>query len=295
MRGELTIHADQPRTVLLYMDNVLESSIDGKRYFGGDFYAYRRAPLVLHLNPGPHTLDVRLVRDVRAMGGIGAPLVSLGLRAEFSSGGLAVVEEKILLPEMIGGKLVNNVGSVPVRNEGQEWIDILGVESVDEVFISVNPLSKIAYTPKHALQLMLRRSPWRLAPGQSSPLSFKITSLSAMSKKVVFRIIYRTSASPHVLHTPSFSFAITARTFDEPHRMTFLHPSGVVSYAILRCPSLTSPKSSPTETLPVLLNLHGAGLEADSDQVRHMLDPVTDIRAWTLFPTGGSSWSGDDW
>lgn len=137
MRGEVTIRANEPQTITLYMDNVLEFSVDGSCYFGGDFYAYRRAPVLLRLNPGPHTLDVRVVRDVRAMGGIGAPLVSLTLRAEVSSGGLIVVEEKILLPEMIEGRLVSNVGSVPVRNGGEVWIDILGIESVDEVFVSI--------------------------------------------------------------------------------------------------------------------------------------------------------------
>jgi predicted esterase len=48
-------------------------------------------------------------------------------------------------------------------------------------------------------------------------------------------------------------------------------------------------------TFPVLLNLHGAGLEADSHQVRHMLDAVPDLCAWVLFPSGLSGWSGDDW
>jgi predicted esterase len=43
------------------------------------------------------------------------------------------------------------------------------------------------------------------------------------------------------------------------------------------------------------LNLHGAGLEADSQQVSHMLDAVPDLDAWVLFPTGMSPWSGDDW
>jgi hypothetical protein len=137
MRGEIAIDANEPQTIALYMDNILEFSVDGNSYFGGDFYAYRRAPVVLRLNPGLHTLDVRVLRDVRVMGGIGVPLVSLTLRAEVSSGGLIVVEEKILLPEMIEGKLVSNVGSVPVRNEGEAWIDILGIESADEVSVSI--------------------------------------------------------------------------------------------------------------------------------------------------------------
>lgn len=53
--------------------------------------------------------------------------------------------------------------------------------------------------------------------------------------------------------------------------------------------------SKEKEDLPILLNLHGAGLEADDDQVCHMLDPVTSLVAWVVFPTGGTPWSGDDW
>lgn len=46
---------------------------------------------------------------------------------------------------------------------------------------------------------------------------------------------------------------------------------------------------------PLLLQLHGAGVEAESDQVAHALDPVLNLCAWVLFPTGVTSWSSDDW
>jgi hypothetical protein len=45
----------------------------------------------------------------------------------------------------------------------------------------------------------------------------------------------------------------------------------------------------------VLVVLHGAGLEADSERVRHMLDASPELCAWLLFPSGVTSWSGDDW
>lgn len=48
-------------------------------------------------------------------------------------------------------------------------------------------------------------------------------------------------------------------------------------------------------TLPVLIANHGAGLEADNPMVAHALDPVADLCAWVLFPTGVTPWSGDDW
>ena len=85
------------------------------------------------------------------------------------------------------------------------------------------------------------------------------------------------------------------RTVDSPHKFTYLHPSGIVSYAILRPPSTKAICEVTELKLPILLNLHGAGLEAGSDQVRHTLDPVPDLHAWVLFPTGVTPWSGDDW
>ena len=92
------------------------------------------------------------------------------------------------------------------------------------------------------------------------------------------------------------SYHLSFKDLHAPHKVTFRHRSGIVSYAILRAP----PKkvvaiSDPKQRLPILLNLHGAGLEADSHQVRHMLDPLPDLRAFVLFPTGVTPWSGDDW
>ncbi len=128
-RGSLTVEADIPQEILLFTDNVLEFFVDGQHYFGGDFYAYRRAPLVLLLEPGAHKIEVRLIRDVRVMGGTGAPEISIMFKAEASEGGLAMDRNTILLPEIINEKLASAYGSVTVRNDGDSWIDIWNVES----------------------------------------------------------------------------------------------------------------------------------------------------------------------
>lgn len=134
-RGEIVINAGEPQTIILYTDNVLEFYIDRQSYFGGDFYAYRRAPLVLKLSPGPHTIDIRLVRDVRAMGGVGSPALHIKIRAERSTSvaGLAVIKDKILLPDMAGDRLASRLGSIPVRNDSEDWIEILELESTGQV------------------------------------------------------------------------------------------------------------------------------------------------------------------
>ena len=136
-RGELVVEGDEPLTVLLYADNILEYWIDDESYFGGDFYAYRRAPLVLFLEPGTHKVDIRLIRDVRVMGGIGAPSMSIKLKAERSDGGLVAIQDKLLISDVVAGKLASPYASLPVRNDGRKWIDIQSIEAVS-VSISLN-------------------------------------------------------------------------------------------------------------------------------------------------------------
>lgn len=143
---------------------------------------------------------------------------------------------------------------------------------------------------------MLTSSPLHLVPDQSRPLPFKIRLLTDNGPKAIqLRVLYSIAGSSVILSTPNFSSPFPIRKIHEPQKITFRHPSGVVNYAVLTPPPLQNNGSILGQSLPVLLNLHGAGLKADSDQVRHMLDSASSLQAWTLFPTGGTTWSGDDW
>lgn len=126
-RGHLTIAANAARSIIFYADNVLEFWVDDQHYFGGDYYAYRRAPSVLHLSPGSHSVDIRLIRDVRVMGGIGEPKTSITLKAEGSNSSLALVVHKALIPDVVNGAFATPFASMPVRNEGRKAIDILKI------------------------------------------------------------------------------------------------------------------------------------------------------------------------
>ncbi|KAF3902043.1 hypothetical protein AA313_de0207966 [Arthrobotrys entomopaga] len=80
----------------------------------------------------------------------------------------------------------------------------------------------------------------------------------------------------------------------KPHKYTYIHPSGIVSYAVLRPPSLES-HCSHLGPLPIIVSLHGAGVEASSDFSRRTFDDRPDLCAWLLIPSGVTSWAGDDW
>ena len=114
------------------------------------------------------------------------------------------------------------------------------------------------------------------------PLKIKITYVLQNSVGTFLSAVTTLDFSPRNLH--------------EPQKITYRHPGGIISYAILRPPSAAATGLVDSYSkLPVLLSLHGAGLEADSHEVRHMLDEVPDLKAWVIFPTGVTSWCGDDW
>ncbi len=141
-RGTLVVEGNALQSVIFFTDNVLEFRVDNEPFFGGDIYAYRRAPLVLQLKPGNHRIDLRLSRDVRIMGGAGEPKISIQFEAQISAVRLAVMTEKLLVPEMVQGQLASSLASIPVRNEGNEWIEIVDVMSMD-VCICATHLLKI--------------------------------------------------------------------------------------------------------------------------------------------------------
>ena len=143
---------------------------------------------------------------------------------------------------------------------------------------------------------MLQKSPLSLAPGQSRPLTFRINFSGIKLQRFCLSIHYTLMTSPGSVQGTTVVCSLTDKEITDPHKITFLHPSGIVSYAILRPPSAKACSQIPEgSALPILLNLHGAGLEADSWQVRKTLDAVPDLPAWALSPTGVTSWSGDDW
>lgn len=134
IRGTLTLHARDTKAIMLSVKNVLEYRLDGCSFFGGDFYGFNRAPVMMSLDPGEHRLDIRLVRDVRAMGGIGDPNISIIVEVKPSTDELYIETGKILVPEIIDGhSLAGQVGSVPIVNQMQDWVDVLTVETQPKV------------------------------------------------------------------------------------------------------------------------------------------------------------------
>lgn len=142
---------------------------------------------------------------------------------------------------------------------------------------------------------MVGSVPLRLAPGQTRPLAFSLRLRSA-GLGVQFTIMYKKEDESSFALSDVVSFDFVVRSPYDPHKVTFLHPSRTVSYTILRPPSKSACQDVGVHNaLPIMLALHGAGVEADSRQVRCSFDAAPNLDCWLVFPTGMTPWSGDDW
>lgn len=240
--------------------------------------------MVLHLKSGKHRIDVRLVREVRAMGGVGEPRVTTQLSLTRSPGGLQAVLHiggGVMISDFIGDEknavLASPHASITIRNDAKHDIHVFAVES----------------TPNACVAQLSKKI--TLVPGQTRPVILHIScSHNPQDWQMDFKTRYQVSGEDQdhelsILHDPQI------RRWGEPHKVTFMHPAGIVSYAMLRSPSKHVAAAKPHESLPILLSLHGAGVEAELDTARNEFEPMPDLPTWVLFATGGTAWSGDDW
>ncbi|CCX06474.1 Similar to hypothetical protein CIMG_06322 [Coccidioides immitis RS]; acc. no. XP_001242426 [Pyronema omphalodes CBS 100304] len=270
-RGVLTVCGDEDKEKVfrVYITGAGEFWVGDKQYFGGDFFSYQRSPVVIRLKPGQHVLEVRATGDVRAFGGVS----NIGFGVKIEEGG-GVTAGEVVVPDLgEGGGLVSEWVSVGVRNEENEWVVVTGVKGKG---LEIREFGKV-----------------RLAPGQTRPVKFRVADMPANITKLDLGIRYQIEGSKEKEKIINVSTDLTKVGRFEPQKYTFLHPSGIVSFADLRPPSINATCSS--NKLPILPSLHGAGVDASSPQSKSGYDSLPDLCAWLLLPSGVTTWSGDDW
>ncbi|GFF89514.1 hypothetical protein IFM53868_05862 [Aspergillus udagawae] len=279
-RGTLNIDHWAPQSVAMFTSGLLEIVIDGKRHFGGDFYDYGTVPIILDLSPGDHVVELRLIRDVRASGAIGEPTIVVSLAAEVRNEPLSVDKESLLLPDMCRGKLGAPWASINLHNNIADRIEVLAISSIGG--------------PQHSLVM---NEPLDLLGYQARPLVFRIYLGDSSQNELSAEILYKIHrGNDEIFQTYPLRLRLTEKSVSQAQKLTYYY-AGIVSYAILRPPPVTCEPAIPDGdgTLPVIVGLHGAGVKADSVQVREMLDAAYGTCAWILFPSGVTPWSGDDW
>ncbi|KAF2156221.1 hypothetical protein K461DRAFT_221723 [Myriangium duriaei CBS 260.36] len=282
-RGHILVGGNSPRTVLLSIKNVIEFYIDGQHYFGGDMYAFGKAPVVLKLSPGQHRLDIRLIRDVRAMGGIGDPAISISVQARLSSSQLHIDGEQSLFPDVVGRRLSSPFASIVVRNDDENSVEITGITANDDSGAVIVESSDL---PRSVMAGQTRSLPLRITCTSDCPYHIQV---ELQVKRVTKDGTCYNIKTPVVL--------LKVRSEDEPFKLTYQQSTGTVGYTMLKLPSLRAGDGCHTyrPRLPIMLLLHGAGVEADNAEHTHSLDDAGQLCSFVLFPTGGSPWSGDDW
>ncbi|KAF7115106.1 hypothetical protein CNMCM5793_001340 [Aspergillus hiratsukae] len=279
-RGSLNIAHWAPQSVAMFTSGLLEVVIDGKRHFGGDFYDYGTVPIILDLSPGDHVVELRLIRDVRASGAIGEPTIVVSLAAEIRNEPLSVDKESLLLPDMCRGKLGTPWASINLQNNIADRVEVLAISSISG--------------RQHSLVM---NESLDLLGYQARPLVFRIYLGDSPQKEFSAEILYKIyRGNDEIFRTYSFDLRLTEKSVSQAQKLTYYY-AGIVSYAILRPPPATCTPaiSERGAALPIIVALHGAGIKADSVQVREMLDAAYGTCAWILFPSGVTPWSGDDW
>ena len=283
-RGEIYIKSQQTKTLVLNTEAVLEYWIDNVHYFGGDYYGFRRAPVTLHLDPGTHRIDVRLIRDIRMLGGIGEPIVEFALELEESRPSLDALfdSKRLLMADVVDGdyaQFVSPYASVTIRNDGTNDMYVHDIEGMHNKCVCE----------------LISDKPIKLVPGQTRPIGFRAGCIPILDTRLNFNLRYRIDGHDSEALMSISTWPKVFKGKDETHKMTFLHSAGMVSYAMLRAPSMKSCGQHINGSLPIILALHGAGAPADSSAVKYSFDPLPDLCAWVLFPAGTTPWSGDDW
>jgi hypothetical protein len=139
MRGLMSVPASAASKnglarVRLWASGPIELVINGQRHWGGDFYAFERTPLILYLPAGvDYTIDARIVRDVRSMGGIDEdPAADIKFHAEFigDDDDLEVRRHTAVLPDLVDGVVpAGRMCSFAVTNVGLDWLQLVDVVS----------------------------------------------------------------------------------------------------------------------------------------------------------------------
>ncbi|KAJ3218634.1 hypothetical protein HDU67_004687 [Dinochytrium kinnereticum] len=302
--------------------HVVSFKIDN-RAFIGNVYAYSHSSgSAVYLTEGVHNIYICAVMDVRLFGGAVPPKVLFAgtfkpIDLEAPHKGIIVFPEDGIAPEIMDGRLITPFFSVTVMNcnitgqslppkEGtpppstvddienmtldspgiltnieqseQGWVQILDVAAHASDGSSVDAGIPIIFSVK-------------LGPGQVYPLPVEVHLDDKVPEYIDLTLQMINLDSFETFNVSAGRFFLKRRKWGDAYKLTFIDYDGSVQYAMARPPKKAC-SLGPKPSCPVVLALHGAGVEAASpfwtDAYRRQ------DYAWLLFPTGRTPW-GFDW
>ncbi|KAK5668312.1 hypothetical protein QVD99_005343 [Batrachochytrium dendrobatidis] len=306
---------------LVSFSGVISFKIDD-RSFVGNLYSYRHASdSAVYLEAGEHSLYILVSMDVRIFGGSTPPKpVFTGslekVEVDGPTRGVVSYSLDTILPDVLDGKLVTSFASITILNglslpsmvhgtlKQQSRVDERNVfqstsqanDNYTDTLVKkgwIQALSIHAFANGKEIDTSIYvLKPLNIAPGQVLPISFEFAGpFDDFPLEFSLSITLKTLDTLEEFDVPLGNYKLTKRTWGDPYKFTYYGYDGTVQYAMAKPPIKACVRSSKMGC-PVVVALHGSGVDADSP---FWLDAVRrQDYAWVLYPTGRTSW-GFDW
>ncbi|KAF9150478.1 hypothetical protein BG015_007724 [Linnemannia schmuckeri] len=276
--GEGGTSSDGLVSITIQLENIGDFYVDDER-LSGDWYGYGLTRHTLRLQPGSrHTLSVRVVHEVRIFGGVILPPPSkfkCELRLPFPYGHegpngsyrpmVQVIKEGtggLIVMDAVDGVLAGEYISVALRNVGVQSVVIKSVKVLQGSRVLE---AQLADQDKNDI---------RIFPSTHRPIAVRLKKLTGSGattddfREGEFSLRFEVATlSPdqkgegHIGFLTTETLLIAQRKWGEPYIYTFRDFDGTIHYAAAIPPS--NPESQPSNSAPVLVALHGAGLHID--------------------------------
>lgn len=273
----------------LQVHNSPEFLLDDIRY-EGDIYGLG-LPRVLELRTGSHQLKIRVVREVRIFGYQPAHINAI-VKLEME----AIEPNQLLCQlEQTPAWLIDVRSTRP--SSRYERYRLTNLIKTEVVITRMTYEVRASYTRVMEDRRVIEEETV-LAPGQSRSVVLRNRAGTEHTPLAAMMIEVRVSKDDHEIMevklgiSPRFK-PIQTSDRRTPHTITYLNQDNTIGSAILRAPLCDdSVKDSDRNTLPIILALHGAGVDIEDPEWKYIFkDCYHD--AWIIQPNCGP-W-GDDW
>jgi pimeloyl-ACP methyl ester carboxylesterase len=262
-------------------------------------------PHLLRLQPGRYKLLLRVMYETRAFGEPrlqspeGVPIITVKIdigrvHTLSNTPSVEILAEGpvAVVPSVVGGWIAGWGFSIPLRNSGEGTVVVRDVRVKGMPGLIVKPSMQLEEARIGSLQTR----PIALRVEQSSALAPDVEELD-----ISFSIV---STEPHAHptridatikldHRPAFQDASECPPSELcDYLITYLSPFGTVDFAAVIPPKLPSDVINGKAEPPMILGLHGAGVDA-ADRVWPQAFNRQN-HSWIILPSGGTGW-GYDW
>ncbi|CAG8432933.1 6079_t:CDS:10 [Diversispora eburnea] len=276
--------------VLIQCHNIGDFYVNNRRLFG-DWYDYKKSWHVLHLQPGNHVINVRLVNEIRIFGDKIPPDFKFQCqirKLNEKEKVMMILSQTIIVPNLVNGHLAGRFISIGILNTlEKEWITISKVIVVNS---NVKMTTSIVDTNTNVGSI----SGVRIAPSQHRNIKILLNINSSViignpvSFRLQFTVISKSKKQTTYWIMTTDLITIHHKSFGEFYKFTFEDFDGTVQYAM----ALPPIESCHPEKCPILVALHGSGVEVESEFWTSAFKRQQN--AWIIFPTGRTLW-GYDW